>query len=139
MTVQTREIRFDTSGNGEAVDITDLIRVELAETGLSSGAAVLFAIGATCALSTVEYEGGLLADLEDLWERLAPESADYAHNRAWRDGNGHSHLRATLIGPSLTVPFDGGQFLLGQWQHVIFLDFDNRPRSRRVIVQCLGE
>ena len=139
MAVETRYISCATRGNGEAVDITDDLRAALDDTGLSDGIVTVFVQGATGALTTVEYEPGLIEDMPELWERLVPADAPYQHDRTWGDGNGHSHLRATLLGPSLTVPFTDGGLTLGTWQQVIFIDFDVRARSRRLVVQIMGE
>lgn len=139
MRVLTRTIELQTEGNAAAIDITSRIREALVSTQLEAGIVTVFVPGATGAVTTVEYEPGLLRDLEELWERIAPRERVYAHDRAWGDGNGHSHLRASLLGPSLTLPFTEGRLLLGTWQQVIFVDFDVRPRSRRIILQFLGE
>ena len=93
----------------------------------------------TAGVSTIEYESGLLSDLRTMWDRLIPISAGYAHDRAWDDGNGHSHLRASLLGPSVTIPFDSGRMVLGTWQQIVYVDFDNRPRSREIVLQIIGE
>ncbi|RCK80732.1 MAG: secondary thiamine-phosphate synthase enzyme [Candidatus Ozemobacter sibiricus] len=139
MAVITRYLEHATKGNGHAIDLTpDLARM-LRETGLRHGACTVFVPGATGGLTTVEYEPGLLLDLQELWERLAPARATYHHDATWHDGNGHSHVRASLVGPSLTVPFVDGAFTLGTWQQVVFLDFDIRPRTRRLVLQFIGE
>jgi secondary thiamine-phosphate synthase enzyme len=99
----------------------------------------VFVPGATGAVTTIEYEGGLVADLGYALQRIAPEEIDYAHNERWDDGNGHSHIRASLLGPSLVVPFCEGRLMLGTWQQIVFLELDNRPRQRKVILQIMGE
>ena len=99
----------------------------------------MFVRGATAALTTVEYESGLVSDLKEAFEKWAPRRGEYAHNLRWSDGNGFSHVRASLLGPSLTIPFTGGRLTLGTWQQVIFVDFDNRPRSREIVAQIIGE
>ncbi len=139
MAVVTRELHLDTGGNAEIHEITGPIREALAETGLEAGIVTVFVPGATGGLTTVEYEPGLVRDLTELWERLAPEERTYHHNEKWHDGNGHSHVRASLLGPSLTVPFVAGELTLGTWQQVIFIDFDARARSRRLVLQYMGE
>ncbi len=139
MAVQTRHLECDTRGHAQITDITAEIKNELEKTGLKDGVLTFFVPGATGAVTTIEYEPGLVEDLDELWERLIPSDVQYNHDRTWGDGNGHSHLRASLLGPSLTVPFSGGEFTLGTWQQVIFIDFDNRSRRRRLVLQFIGE
>ena len=139
MAIETMHIPCSTRGNGEAVDITGDLREALVETGLADGIVTVFVPGATGALTTVEYEPGLIEDMPELWERLVPSGTPYNHDRTWGDGNGHSHLRATLLGPSLTIPFSSGGLTLGTWQQVIFIDFDVRSRDRRLVAQFMGE
>ena len=139
MAVVTKSIEFKTSGNAESIEITSRLRESLVETCLQNGIVTVFVPGATGALTTVEYEPGLIQDMEELWEKLIPSSKQYHHDRTWGDGNGHSHLRATLLGPSLSVPFCSGAFTLGTWQQVIFIDFDIRSRTRRLVLQFIGE
>jgi len=137
--VLTREITLQTNGNGDIIDITRDVAEEVAAAGIAAGTVTVFIAGATAGITTVEYEPGLVEDLGNLWERIAPENIPYAHDRRWHDGNGHSHVRASLLGPSLTVPFAGGSLLLGTWQQIIVVDFDNRARSRRVLLQIMGD
>lgn len=132
-------IVVDTGAEFDVVDITERVERILASTRLSLGTVALFAVGATVGLTTVEYEPGLVADLEELFERIAPKGADYRHNERWHDGNGHSHVRASLVGPSLTVTFLGGRLTLGQWQQIVLLDFDVRERHREIICHVAGE
>ncbi|MDX9873223.1 MAG: secondary thiamine-phosphate synthase enzyme YjbQ [Clostridia bacterium] len=139
MSIVTKHIELSTHGNAESIDITGNIRDALKDTGLSDGVVTVFVPGATGALSTVEYEPGLIKDMSELWERLVPEGQEYYHDLKWGDGNGHSHLRATLIGPSLSIPFTGKALTLGTWQQVIFIDFDVRRRTRRIVLQFMGE
>jgi secondary thiamine-phosphate synthase enzyme len=106
---------------------------------LTSGTATVFCPSATSALTTIEYEGGALSDLRRLFDEIIPSNREYAHNERWHDGNGHSHVRAALLGPSLTIPFVDGQLTLGTWQQVIYVDFDNRPRQRKLVLQLMGE
>ncbi len=120
-------------------DITAELRDILAGSSLQNGQALVFVPGATGALSTIEYEPGLVKDFPALMEKMIPEKEYYCHNETWHDGNGHSHLRATLVGPSLTIPFTGGSLILGTWQQVVFLEFDNKPHHRRLVVQLIGE
>lgn len=137
--VVSAEISLSTHGCNEVVDLTGRLREALRESGLRSGLMNVFVIGSTGAVTTMEYEPGLEADLKSMVDELIPSSADHAHNRAWGDGNAHSHLRASLIGPEVTIPFRDGEMLLGTWQQVVFVDFDVRPRDRRVHVQIVGE
>jgi secondary thiamine-phosphate synthase enzyme len=133
-----RELELNTHPD-EIVDITKMVAEVVSESGLRSGLAVVFVPGATGAVTTIEHEPGLESDLQDALERIAPKDKEYAHNRRWGDGNGHSHIRAALIGPSLTVPFLEGRLMLGTWQQIVFLELDVRARHRRIIVQMLGE
>jgi len=139
MEISTEIIPADTKAGFDVVDITDRVERLVASSRRSVGSAVLFAVGATVGITTVEYEPGLVADLADLFEKVAPEEKDYAHNERWHDGNGHSHVRASLVGPSLVVPFLNGGLTLGQWQHIVLLDFDVRARRREVMCQVIGE
>ncbi len=139
MTVSTQTIRLSTRGNGQVTDITQQVTDAVETAGVTDGIVTVFVPGATGAITTVEYEPGLVADLGELFERLAPAGARYHHDDTWHDGNGHSHVRASLLGPSLTVPVHDGQLTLGTWQQIVFIDFDTRPRQRELIAQCLGE
>jgi secondary thiamine-phosphate synthase enzyme len=136
--IRTVYLDFETR-SGDVMDITDKVAEAVQDSGLNSGAAVLFVPGATGAITTIEHEPGLVQDLGEALERLIPQDIEYAHNLKWHDGNGHSHIRASLVGPSLTVPFLEGRLMLGTWQQVVFLEMDNRPRRRRIIVQIMGE
>lgn len=132
-------ININTRGENEMVDITGDVRLILKDSGVAEGSILIFVPGATGALTTIEFEPGLIKDFPDLMEKLIPENMDYLHNETWHDGNGHSHLRASLVGPSLTVPVIDGEPALGTWQQIIFLEFDNKPHQRRIIVQVSGE
>jgi secondary thiamine-phosphate synthase enzyme len=134
----TRYLEFETH-SGDMVDITEETAEIVKSSKLSSGAAIIFVPGATGAITTIEHEPGLVQDMKDALERIAPEGMEYAHNLRWQDGNGHSHIRASLLGPSLTVPFCDGDLMLGTWQQIVFLEMDNRSRQRRVIIQIMGE
>ena len=136
--IATRYLEFETH-SGEVLDITDEVQGALEKTSLKTGVVTVFVTGATAAVTTIEYEDGLVADLGDALQRIAPVEIDYAHNERWHDGNGHSHIRASLLGPSLTVPFCEGRLMLGTWQQIVFLELDNRPRQRKVVVQIMGE
>ena len=137
--VQLNYIQFETLGRNDVVDITDNLRQLVSQSGITHGSALVFVPGATGALSTIEFEPGLIKDFPILMEKLIPERDYYYHNETWHDGNGHSHLKATLIGPSLTIPFADSRLILGTWQQVIFLEFDNKPHHRRIAVQLSGE
>ncbi len=137
--VINRRIQLRTQGNGHVLDITDQVRREVDRAGLQDGIVTIFTPSSTSALTTLEYESGAIHDLQRLFDRLIPPDADYRHNLRWGDGNGHSHLRSALLGPSLTVPFVGQRLTLGTWQQIIFVDFDNRPRSRSLVLQIIGE
>jgi secondary thiamine-phosphate synthase enzyme len=134
----TKELALETHVD-EIVDITDLVRGAVEGSGMRSGLAVVFVPGATGAVTTIEHEPGLISDLQEALEGMATKNKEYSHNRRWGDGNGHSHIRAALVGPSLTVPFAEGRLMLGTWQQIVFLELDNRPRHRRIIVQMAGE
>ncbi len=137
--VKTDAIELQTRGHGDMLDITGEVAAAVRESGITSGVVTVFCPGSTSALTTIEYESGALADLQRLFDEIVPPDRDYAHNLRWGDGNGHSHVRAALLGPSLTVPFVDGELQLGTWQQITYCDFDNRSRSRRVVVQIMGE
>lgn len=137
--VKTSEIRARTHGNGHMVDLTAELARCVASSGIRTGVCHVFAIGSTAALTTIEMEPGLAHDLPVAMERIAPEDAPYEHEARWHDDNGHSHVRASLVGPSLTAPVREGQLALGTWQQVVLIDFDTRPRERTVLVTALGE
>jgi secondary thiamine-phosphate synthase enzyme len=137
--VESRRIRIKTNGNCEIADVTGWVAKEIDSSSVENGIATVFAVGSTAGIATMEYESGLVADFKTTWDRLVPSSMDYQHNRAWGDGNGHSHVRASLLSASLTVPFNNKTMLLGTWQQIVCIDFDNRPRSREIVVQIIGE
>ncbi len=139
MTVATRTIALSTKGHGDIADITRQVAAAVEASGVTNGVVTVFVPGSTGALTTVEYEPGLIADLGELFERLAPSGAPYHHDAAWHDGNGHAHVRASVLGPSLTVPVRDGQLTLGTWQQIVFVDFDTRSRRRELVAQCMGE
>ncbi|MGD0877234.1 MAG: secondary thiamine-phosphate synthase enzyme YjbQ [Anaerolineales bacterium] len=139
MSVKTASISLDTHGNTDIHDITrELVRL-VEKSALKSGTLTVFCPSSTSALTTVEFESGAVADLKRMFEELIPSNRDYAHNATWDDGNGHSHMRASLLGPSLTIPFVEKTLTLGTWQQVIYIDFDIRPRKRELVVQMVGE
>src|SRR2546421_8192123 len=139
MMVKSQELRFRTHREGEILDITERIRRIVESSTLRDGVATLFVPGSTGAITTIEYEPGLLADFPVALERLAPKEAPYEHENRWHDGNGHSHVRASMIGPDLSVPFLDRKLALGTWQQIVFLELDVRPRDRTVIVQLVGD
>jgi secondary thiamine-phosphate synthase enzyme len=135
----TDSVTVPTRGNDHIVDITGHVQEVVQRQGFQEGQALVFVSGSTAGLTTLEYEPGLIEDLPAAFETIAPRDAHYRHEEAWHDGNGHSHVRASLLGPSLCVPFKGGRLLLGTWQQVVLVDFDNRPRQRQLVVQLTGE
>ncbi|MCO6487761.1 MAG: YjbQ family protein [Phaeodactylibacter sp.] len=140
MQIVTRTIEFATRGYTDIIDLTPRIRQALADTGLQEGQVTVFAVGSTAGISTVEYEPGLVGhDVKNMLEQIAPYGKNYQHNKTWGDDNGAAHLRSALVGTSYVAPFTNGQLLLGTWQQVIFIDFDTRPRQRKVVLQFLGE
>jgi len=136
--VVTDTIQFKSCGNCDIRNITDEVSHAVADSGLKNGIATVFYPGATGALTTTEYESGCVEDLKDWFQKNAPEG-DYKHHINHDDGNGHSHLRASLVGPSIALPFSDGKLILGTWQSVVFICFDNRPRTPKLIVQMIGE
>ena len=139
MTVITESIFLDTRGNTDVQDITKQLMDIVARNELAAGIVTIFCPSSTSALTTIEYESGAVSDLRRLFEEIIPQNREYAHNERWHDGNGHSHIRAALLGPSLTIPFVDRKLILGTWQQVIYVDFDNRPRQRELVVQVIGE
>lgn len=139
MEIITTGITLQSQGNTDIIDITKDVNAELNKSGLTEGNVIIFVPGATGGVTTIEYEPGLMKDYPAMFEKLAPVNFTYKHNDTWHDGNGHSHVRASLQGASLTVPFYNGDLLLGTWQQIIFIDFDNRPRSREIVLQFTGK
>ena len=139
MTVQSQSIKLSTRGNTDIHDITERISLAISQSGLKSGIVTVFCPSSTSGVTTIEYESGCLNDLRRLFDEIIRQDRSYAHDVAWGDGNGHSHVRAALLKASLTVPFINGQMTLGTWQQVIYVDFDNRPRRRELVVQIIGE
>jgi len=138
MEIVNQTLTLATSAETDLIDLTGRVSEVVASSGLNQGQVLVFVPGSTAALTTIEYESGALADLAAAIERLAPRSIDYAHDARWGDGNGYSHVRAALLKPSLTVPLIDGRLALGAWQQLVLLDFDNRPRQRRILVQIIG-
>ena len=138
MFIKIDRIHISSKGDTDIIDITAMVAAIVKKHGLVEGSVLVFVPGATGGLTTVEYEPGLLKDLPEAFERLAPERKNYHHDQTWHDGNGHSHVRASLVGPSLTVPVEDGKLTLGTWQQIVFIDFDIRPRTRVLVVQLSG-
>jgi secondary thiamine-phosphate synthase enzyme len=139
MTIQTRTISLNTQGSADIQDITNKVSQAIIESGLESGTVTLFSPSSTSGLTTIEFESGCISDLRRLFDEIVDPNRHYAHNARWGDGNGHSHVRAALLGPSLNIPFVNRSLTLGTWQQVIFVDFDNRPRRRELVLQIIGE
>ena len=139
MAVKTNNINLNTKGNADILDITNQVSRVVVESGLSNGVVTVFTPSATSGLTTIEYESGCISDLRRLLDEIIDPGRHYAHNARWGDGNGHSHIRAALLGPSFSVPFVNSRLTLGTWQQIIFIDFDNRSRRRELVVQLIGE
>jgi secondary thiamine-phosphate synthase enzyme len=137
--VKTTTVSLSTRGNADMHDVTDEIAGAIRESGLRNGTVTIFCPSSTSGLTTIEYESGALSDLRRLFDEIISPNREYAHNARWGDGNGHSHIRAALLGPSLCVPFVDGQMALGTWQQILHVDFDVRPRQREIVVQMIGE
>ena len=137
--IHTRKLSEKTSGFCDIIDITAKVRAPIEKEKVERGLATLFVSGSTAALTTIEYEPGLVQDLKEFVEKWIPSNRRYHHDDRWGDDNGFSHLRASLFGPSLAVPIEDGRLLLGTWQQIVLLDFDNRPRTRDIIVQLIGD
>ena len=137
--VISKELELHTQGRCDIQDITPQVTKAVQDSQLRAGIVTIFCPGSTGGLTTIEYESGVITDLQNVLDRLVPPGPDYRHHRRWGDDNGHSHVRAALVGPSLTVPFAEGRLSLGTWQQIVFLDFDTRARSRRLVLQLLGE
>ena len=137
--IVTKKISLQTKGECDIVDITPQVERQVAEADINSGTATLFVSGSTAGISTIEFESGVLSDLKRMWERNVPQDIPYDHDRRWGDGNGYSHVRASLLGASLVIPFNDKRLALGTWQQVVVVDFDNRPRSRQIVLQIMGE
>jgi len=139
MTVACKRIQISTDGQDETLNVTSDIAREVGNSGINSGTVTVFIPGSTAGITTIEYEPGLVSDIKEMWDRIVPVDLSYAHNKAWGDGNGHSHVRASLLGPSITIPFINKRLTLGTWQQIVIVDFDVRPRSREIILQIMGE
>ena len=139
MVVKTNNINLNTKGNADILDITDHVSRAVADSGLSDGVITVFTPSATSGLTTIEYESGCISDLRRLFDEIIDPGRHYAHNARWGDGNGHSHIRAALLGASFSVPFVNRRLTLGTWQQIIFVDFDNRSRRRELVIQMIGD
>ena len=137
--VRSHSATVESSGEGQILDLTSQVAEFVRQSGIQEGTVSLFVPGSTAGLTTLEYEPGVVSDLRDCFERLAPRDLPYAHEQAWHDGNGHSHVRAALLGPSLVLPVRAGRPLLGTWQQVVLVDFDNKPRRREWTATVMGE
>ena len=136
--IGTYSIHKSTRGKCDIVDITDEVQSLIKKNNFDEGNVLIFAGGSTAGVTTIEYELGLLKDYPNFFEKIIPSNLNYEHDNTWHDGNGHSHVRAAIQGASLTVPFSNGRLMLGTWQQIVFVDFDNRSRKREIIVQLLG-
>ena len=139
MPSEVTEISIKTTAKTDILDLTPKVREVMKRSNVRNGTVTLFTPGSTAALTTIEYERGVIDDLKKAIERMAPEDLYYEHNERWGDGNGYSHVRSALVGPSLHIPMIDGKLTLGTWQQIVLLDFDNRPRKRKIIIQMLGE
>jgi len=139
MSVKTDKINIKTSEGVDIVSISEDVKRGIKSSGLKDGIACVFCPGATGVISTTEYEDGVLQDMDDALERLFPKDIEYKHHLKWNDGNGHSHVRATTLGPSLSLPFKDSKPILGKWQTIVFIEMDNKPRDRELILQMVGE
>lgn len=139
MTVITEDIALQSKGDCHIIDITSQVANNVQASGVNSGIVALFVAGSTAGITTIEYEPNLVSDFKNMWGRVMPSNIPYEHDRTWGDGNGHSHVRASTLGPSLVIPFVNKRLTLGTWQQVVLVDFDNRPRSRKIVLQILGE
>jgi secondary thiamine-phosphate synthase enzyme len=139
MNVIAKDVALQSKGNCDIIDITSQVAKSVEESAVTSGIVTLFIVGSTAGITTIEYEPNLVSDFKNMWDRMIPQNIPYEHNKTWGDGNGHSHVRASMLGASLTIPFVNQRLTLGTWQQIIFVDFDNRSRSRKIIIQILGE
>lgn len=138
MKIYSHPLTYSTSAGTDIIDITEDVAAKVREAGISEGQALISVPGSTAAITTIEYESGVVRDLVDALERLAPTGIPYRHDARWGDGNGYAHVRSALLGPSVTIPVTGGRLVLGTWQQLVLIDFDNRPRQRRIFLQISG-
>jgi secondary thiamine-phosphate synthase enzyme len=139
MSVKTVSLRLETKGETDLIDITQRVENSVKDSGISSGIVTVFVPGSTAGVTTIEYESGAIRDFQRAVERITPKNIHYDHDARWGDGNGYSHVRAALLGASLTVPFSSSRLLLGTWQQIVLVDFDNRSRKRELVIQIIGE
>ena len=139
MTVKSNLIKIQSRCENDMIDLTEKISDFVKKSGISNGIVTVFVSGSTGSISTIEYEPGLIKDFPEMLNRIAPRGLDYGHEKMWHDGNGHSHVKASLVGPSLTVPFNDGKLCLGTWQQIVFVELDTRSRNRDLILQIIGE
>ena len=139
MRIESKQLNLNTKGPGDLIDMTEKIQWILGKTKLTEGNVTVFVVGSTAAITTFEYESGLISDMKQLYENLIPSNKSYLHDQTWGDANGFSHLRSALQGSSLVLPFSSGKLILGTWQQIVLAEFDTRPRNRRIILQFIGE
>jgi len=139
MAVITKQIKISSKSENDVIDITEQVADALSKSGISNGTITVFVSGSTGAITTIEYEPGLVKDFPEMLSRISPDDINYSHEEMWHDGNGRSHVKASLVGPSLTIPFKDGQLLLGTWQQIVFLELDTRARTRTLVLQIIGE
>src|SRR5262245_58694750 len=136
--VETTRHRIETQGQGDVQDVTSLVSRVIRRSSMTAGLATIAVVGSTAGITTIEFEPGAVADLNRVWEQLAPRHGDYQHHLQWGDDNGSSHVRAAMLGPSISIPFEGGSMCVGTWQQIVLVEFDTRGRNREVIVQLIG-
>jgi len=139
MAVITKQIKISSKSENDIIDITEQVADAISESGISNGTITVFVSGSTGAITTIEYEPGLVKDFPEMLSRISPDDINYFHEQRWHDGNGRSHVKASLVGPSLTIPFKDRQLLLGTWQQIVFLELDTRARTRTLVLQIIGE
>lgn len=132
------KLKIQTKGHYDFIDITEQVAAEVEKSGIKEGAVLVFVPGSTAAITTMEYEDGLIEDLKNTFEKIAPEKADYAHHQRWGDKNGAAHIKSAIVGTDLTVPIENGKLDLGTWQQIVLIDFDERPRKREIIVRIIS-
>ena len=139
LTISTESIKIQSKGENDMIDLTEKISDVVTKSGIANGSIIIFVSGSTGSITTIEFEPGLIQDFPEMLKRVAPKNLDYGHERMWHDGNGHSHVKASLLGPSLTIPFIDGQLCLGTWQQIVFVELDTRERTRNLVLQIIGE
>lgn len=137
--VKTEHLKLSTRGRDDVIEITDKVEDFVARSALRNGLVTVFVVGSTASVTTIEYEPGLVKDIKQIDEKLIPSDVSYAHDQTWGDANGYAHLRAAIIGPALTIPLEDGKMTLGTWQQIVVIDHDNRPRTREIIIQVMGD